>query len=231
VRIPPAIHRWTLRPSAAIRLQERLAPRVRAEPLAGPVRLVAGADLAFSPDGLRCLAGLVVYDLAARKVVEEALAWRPVCFPYVPGLLSFREIPAVLAAARRLKIVPDVFMFDGQGYAHPRRIGLASHAGLVLGRPAIGAAKSRLIGTHAEPPPEAGTYAPLEHRGEVIGAVLRTRADVRPIYVSAGHLVTLDDAIAVTMACVTRYRVPEPTRLAHQLVTRNRGSESGMVNG
>ena len=223
MRIPPAIHRWSLTPSAAIRLQERLAPRVRVEPLAGAVRLVAGADLAFSPDGTRCLAGIVVYDLTASAVVEEALAWRPVRFPYVPGLLSFREIPAVLAAVRKLRIVPDAFMFDGQGYAHPRRVGLASHAGLLLGRPAIGAAKSRLIGTHAEPPPDAGTHAPLEHRGEVIGAVLRTRVNVRPIYVSVGHLVTLEDAIAVTMACVTRYRLPEPTRLAHQLVTRNRG--------
>lgn len=222
--IPNAIHRWALTPSAAIRLQQRLAPQVRVEPLVGAVRLVAGADLAFSPDGERCLAGLVVYDLTTRVVVEEVLAWRPVRFPYVPGLLSFREIPAVLAAVRKLKTVPDVFMFDGQGYAHPRRIGLASHAGLLLGKPAIGAAKSRLIGTRAEPPPEPGSYAALENRGEVIGAVLRTRRNVKPIYVSVGHRVTLDDAIAVTMACVTRYRLPEPTRLAHQLVTRNRAT-------
>jgi deoxyribonuclease V len=227
VLIPKAIHRWALTPSAAIRLQERLAPQVRGAPLAGPVRLVAGADLAFTSDGVRCLAGLVVYDLTTRVVVEEVLAWRPVRFPYVPGLLSFREIPAVLAAVRKLKTEPDVFMFDGQGYAHPRRVGLASHAGLLLGKPAVGAAKSRLIGTHAEPPPEPGAYAPLENRGEVIGAVLRTRRNVKPIYVSVGHMVTLDDAIAVTMACVTRYRIPEPTRLAHQLVTRKRGSKSG----
>jgi deoxyribonuclease V len=222
VKLPRPIHRWSLPTKAAIRLQERLAPLVRFEPLAGPVRLVAGADLAFSPDGTRCLAGLVVYDLATQTVVEESLAWRPVRFPYVPGLLSFRETPAVLAAVRKLKTTPDVFMFDGQGYAHPRRIGLASHAGLLIGRPSIGAAKSRLIGAHADPPPEPGTYAPLEHHGEIIGAVLRTRPNVRPIYVSTGHRVTLDDAIAVTMACVTKYRLPEPTRLAHQLVTRNR---------
>jgi deoxyribonuclease V len=128
----------------------------------------------------------------------------------------------VLAAARKLKTVPDLFMFDGQGYAHPRRVGLASHAGLMLDMPTIGAAKSRLIGEPAEPPPEAGTFASLVHRGEGIGAVLRTRQDVRPIYVSVGHRVTLDDAIRITLACVTRYRLPEPTRLAHQLVTRNR---------
>jgi deoxyribonuclease V len=224
VQIPRPIHRWALTPKAAIRVQERLAPLVRIEPLQGSVRLVAGADLAFSPDARRCLAGLVVYDLRTHAVVEETLAWKPVRFPYVPGLLSFREIPALLAAARKLRTVPDVFLFDGQGYAHPRRIGLASHAGLVLDRPSIGAAKSRLIGEHDEPPLEAGSYAPLMHRGERIGAVLRTRAGVRPIYVSIGHLVTFEDAIDITMACVTRYRLPEPTRLAHQLVTRNRST-------
>lgn len=209
-------------PSAAIRLQTRLAPLVRAEPLTWPVRLVAGADLAFSPDGIRCLAGLVLFDLEARAVVEESLAWRPVRFPYVPGLLSFREIPAVLAAARKLNTVPDLFMFDGQGYAHPRRIGLASHAGLILDMPTIGAAKSRLIGRHEDPPQAPGSRAPLMDRGEEVGAVLRTRAGVRPIFVSVGHRITLNEAVAVTLACVTRYRLPEPTRLAHQLVTRNR---------
>lgn len=205
-----------------MRLQERLAPKVRVEPLAGPVRLVAGADMTFNADETRCLAGIVVYDLSTQTVVEEALAWRQVRFPYVPGLLSFREVPTVLAAVRKLKKMPDVFMFDGQGLAHPRRIGLACHAGLLIGRPAIGAAKTRLIGTHDEPPPEAGTWAPLEHRGDLIGAVLRTRSRVNPIYVSVGHRITLDNAIAVTMACVTKYRLPEPTRLAHQLVTRHR---------
>lgn len=222
VKLPRPIHRWSLTPRAAVRLQERLAPLVRIEPLPGRIRLVAGADLAFSPDGEHCLAGLVVYDLEKGCVVEETLAWRPARFPYVPGLLSFREIPAVLAAARKLRTEPDVFMFDGQGYAHPRRVGLASHAGLVLGRPTIGAAKSRLIGEHAEPPGAAGSHAPLVDRGEIIGAVLRTRTGIRPLYVSVGHRVTLENAIAICMACVTSYRLPEPTRLAHHLVTRHR---------
>ncbi|MEP0841297.1 MAG: endonuclease V, partial [Phycisphaerae bacterium] len=164
-----------------------------------------------------------VYDLQAGRVVEEALAFRPVRFPYVPGLLSFREVPAILAAARGLKTTPDLFMFDGQGYAHPRRFGLACHAGLLLGLPAIGAAKSRLIGRHDEPPPRAGSLAPLMDRGERIGVVLRTRDRVKPLYVSVGHRLTLEDAVAVTLACVTRYRLPEPTRLAHQLVSRNKG--------
>ncbi|HXK85359.1 MAG TPA: deoxyribonuclease V [Phycisphaerae bacterium] len=224
MRHPPAMHRWPVSPRSALRIQQRLAPQVRIEPLTSPVRLVAGADLAFSPDNQRCLAGLVVYDLETRTVVEETLAWKPVRFPYVPGLLSFREIPAILAAVRKLRSTPDVFMFDGQGYAHPRRIGLASHAGLLLDRPTIGAAKSRLIGEHDEPPLEAGSYTPLVHRGEIIGAVLRTRTGVRPIYVSVGHRVTLENAIAIVLKCVTAYRLPEPTRLAHQLVTRNRSA-------
>ncbi len=209
-------------PRAAIRLQQRLASRVRIEPLTGPIRLVAGADMAFSPGGDRCLAGMVVYDLQTGETVEEVLAWRAVRFPYVPGLLSFRETPAVLAAARKLKTEPDVFMFDGQGLAHPRRMGFASHAGLLLDRPAIGCAKSRLCGEHRDPPSRAGRYAELVESGEVVGAVLRTRPGVKPVYVSVGHRVTLEDAIRVVMACVTRYRLPEPTRRAHILVTRHR---------
>lgn len=186
------------------------------------VRLVAGADMAFSPDGTRCLAGVVVYDLETQDVVDQTLAWRDVRFPYVPGLLSFREAPAVLAAVRKLKTEPDLFMFDAQGLAHPRRMGLAAHAGLLIDRPAIGCAKSRLCGEHADPPATPGRYAPLSHHAEVIGAVLRTRRDVKPVFVSIGHRVTLDDAVRLVMQCVTRYRLPEPTRLAHLLVTRHR---------
>ncbi|GMU20631.1 MAG: endonuclease V [Phycisphaerae bacterium] len=224
MKLPRAIHRWSLTPKAAIQLQKRLAPRVRIEPLTGYPRLIAGADLAFSPDGLRCLAGVVVYDLETRAPVEEVVAWCPVRFPYVPGLLSFREIPAVLAAARKLKTEPDLFMFDGQGFAHPRRVGLASHAGLMLGKPSVGCAKSRLCGQHADPALEAGAFSPLLDEDEVIGAVLRTRTGVKPIYVSVGHRIMLEQAIEVAMCCVTRYRVPEPTRLAHILVTRRRGT-------
>lgn len=223
MQLPPLLHRWPSTPGAAIRLQERLAEKIRIRPLCAPVRLIAGADLAFSPDGERCLAGLVVYDLAAHAIVEEALAWRPVRFPYVPGLLTFREAPAVLTAARKLKTNPDLFLFDGQGYAHPRRFGLATHTGLLLGRPSVGCAKTRLCGDEVEPPRRDGAHVPLLHRGEVVGAILRTQARCRPVYVSIGNDVTLEDAISIVMACVTRYRLPEPTRLAHRLVTRNRG--------
>ena len=226
MKLPPPLHRWPSTPRAAIRLQERLAETVRIRPLKHPVRLVAGADLAFTPDGQRCLAGLVVYDLSTQSIVEESVAFRPVRFPYVPGLLTFREAPAVLAAARRLKIEPDVFLFDGHGYAHPRRCGLATHTGMFLGRPSVGCAKSRLCGEEAEPPRRAGASVALVHRSEQIGVILRTQARFKPVYVSIGHDITLPDAISVVMECVTRYRLPEPTRLAHQLVTRHRGRPS-----
>jgi len=223
MKLPPPIHRWSLTPKAGIRLQERLASRVRIEPIRGSVRLVAGTDLAFSKDGQRCVAGVVVWDRQARVVVEEVVAWRPVRFPYVPGLLSFRETPAVLAAVRRLKAIPDLFMFDAHGLAHPRRLGLACHAGLLIDRPSVGCAKSRLCGEHGNPPAPPGRSVPLIHDHETVGAVLRTRRGVKPIYVSVGHRLTLDDALRVVMACVTRYRLPEPTRLAHILVTHHRG--------
>jgi len=222
MKIPSPIHRWSMTPKAAIRLQRRLADRIRIEPLDTDIHLVAGVDVAFSPDGEQALAGVVVYDLAEAHVIEERLAWRPTRFPYVPGLLSFREAPAALAAIRKLKHEPDVFLFDAQGMAHPRRLGLASHVGLLLDRPAIGCAKSRLCGRHDEPPSEAGRSSHLLDEHEVIGAVLRTRPGVKPVYVSVGHRVTLHDAIRVVMASITRFRLPEPARQAHMFVTRHR---------
>jgi deoxyribonuclease V len=190
------------------------------------VRLVAGVDVAFGPDGRRCLAGVVVYDLHTGQAIEQQLAWRPVRFPYVPGLLSFREAPAALAALRKLRCEPDVFMFDAQGIAHPRRLGLAAHVGLLIDRPSLGCAKSLLCGDYEEPPGKAGRHSPIVHRGETIGAVLRTRTDINPVFVSIGHRLTLTDAVRIVMQCVTRYRLPEPARLAHQLVTANRMSKS-----
>ena len=226
MKMPPPLHRWSMSPKAAIRLQERLAGRVRVEPLRRKVRLVAGVDVAFGPDGRRCLAGVVVYDLGAGRVIEQQLAWRPVRFPYLPGLLSFREAPAALAALRKLKCEPDVFMFDAQGLAHPRRLGLAAHVGLLIERPALGCAKSLLCGQYQEPPRRAGRHSPLVHRGETIGAVLRTRTDIKPVFVSVGHRLTLANAVRIVMQCVTRYRLPEPARLAHQLVTAHRTRKS-----
>jgi len=203
-------------------LQKALACRVIATPLEQPVRLVAGADVAFTPDDHACIAGIVVWNVAEARMVEEAVARRPAKFPYVPGLLSFREAPAVLAAARKLKSEPDVFMFDGQGMAHPRRFGLACHVGVLLDRPSLGCAKSLLCGEPAVPAARRGSTRPLMHDGEQVGVILRTRDGVKPVFVSVGHRMTLEDAVAVVLACGGGFRLPEPTRLAHQLVTRER---------
>jgi deoxyribonuclease V len=178
--------------------------------------------MAFTPDGQRCVAGVVVWDRRCEQVIEEQTAVRTVRFPYVPGLLSFREAPAVLAAIRKLRQTPDVLILDGQGQAHPRRMGLASHVGLLADIPTVGCAKSRLCGTFVDPSAERGSRADLMDEDEIIGAVVRTRAGTRCVFVSVGHRVTLDDAVSLVLACCTRYRLPEPTRLAHQLVTRCR---------
>jgi deoxyribonuclease V len=223
MKLPKARHRWSLLPRSAMALQARLEAEVIERPLRR-VRLVAGADLAITPDGQRCVAGLVVWDLHRREVVEEQSAVRPLRFPYVPGLLSFREVPAVLAAARKLRTEPDAFLFDGQGRAHPRRFGLACHAGLLLDRPSVGCAKSRLMGQYRPPGRQRGAWTDLlsPQDGKRIGAVVRTRTDVKPVFVSVGHRCRLIDAIELTLACGGRFRLPEPARRAHQLVTRLR---------
>ncbi len=222
VRIPRCLHRWSVSPQQARLLQERLRERVvRAGAVRAP-RLLAGADLAFSEDGSECVAGVVVWEVPTHSIVEQHVARRPVRFPYVPGLLTFREGPALLAALRKLRCEPDAFLFDGQGLAHPRRFGLASHMGVLLDRPSVGVAKSRLIGEHAEPGPLRGATTPLLHDGEVIGAVVRTRDRVKPIYVSIGHRVCLETAVELVLIAGAGCRVPEPTRLADQLVARAR---------
>jgi deoxyribonuclease V len=179
-----------------------------------PPATVAGVDVHF-PDRRTARAAVVLLSLPELTVIERSTAETPLSFPSVPGLLSFREIPALLAALARLRQWPDLLLLDGQGYAHPRRLGLACHAGLVTGIPSIGCAKSRLIGEHGEPGPRRGDRSYLTHGGEVIGVVLRTRDRVRPVFVSPGHRVCLSTAAALCLAWARR-RVPEPTRLAHQ---------------
>lgn len=213
------LHSWPRTPRAAIALQMQLAGRVSLEPLAGTPELLAGVDAAFSRDGRSVVAGVVVWSLDQRRVVESRVARAPLRFPYVPGLLSFRELPGVLAALRALRTRPHVVLCDAHGLAHPRRFGLACHLGLWLDLPTIGCAKTRLCGAYAEPASSKGAQSPLVHDDEVVGAVLRTRARVKPVFVSAGHRVTLPDACFVTLLAVDRYRLPEPTRLAHRLVT------------
>lgn len=214
MHIPPIPHRWALTPKRAAELQRELAAKVHIESPSEPIVLVAGVDAAFSSDGSRCIAAAVVWDCQSGSMVEERVARRPLRFPYVPGLLSFREAPAVIAALRRLRTRPSAIMCDAHGYAHPRRFGLACHVGVLCDVPTIGCAKSRLCGSHREPGRRRGSRSALHDRGETIGTVLRTRTDVRPVYVSVGHRIDLPTAEKIVLQCANRYRLPEPTRMA-----------------
>jgi deoxyribonuclease V len=214
------LHSWRLSYPEAVKLQKRLAGRVKFTALKTRPRIVAGLDCALSPDKNRIIAAAVVLSLPDLAVLETAHAARKADFPYIPGLLSFREAPACIAVVQKLKNTPNVFLIDGQGIAHPRRLGLAAHLGLFFDTPAIGCAKSRLIGSFDEPSPQKGSFSLLKDCGAIIGAVLRTRNNVKPLFVSVGHKCLLQDAIKITIACTSKYRLPEPTRLAHQLVTR-----------
>lgn len=217
-----ASHDWDLAPRAAVALQRCLAAAVVTCDRFGPVRRVAGVDVGFEDGGRITRAAVVILDFPALTVRSTTIARRPTCFPYVPGLLSFRELPAVLDAFDGLPETPDLVLCDGQGLAHPRRLGIASHLGLRLDLPTIGVGKSRLTGTHGEVPAAKGAWCALEDRGEVIGAVLRTRVGVRPLYVSTGHRVSLPSAIDWVLACTTRFRLPETTRAADRAASARR---------
>ena len=206
--------------------QRALRERLVACPLDPLPRFVAGADAAFSDDKQHVFAAAVVYDREAQRIVDVAHARRPAEVPYVPGFLSFREGPAVLEAVGKLSHAWGAICFDGQGYAHPRRCGLASHMGILLDRPSVGVAKTRFIGTFDEPGPAAGATSPLMDAGEQIGLVLRTRDRTRPLFVSIGHQVDLDSARRLVLACCTRFRIPEPTRQADIEVARIKRQQS-----
>lgn len=210
-------HPWPATAGEAIELQKRLAPLIETAGQPTAVTRIAGVDVAFPGGGDITRAAVAVVSFPDLAVVEAAVLEQPTRFPYVPGLLTFREAPAVLALLESLKTIPDLLMVDGQGMAHPRRIGIASHVGLLTGIPTIGAAKSRLVGSHDEPGPARGSRTPLLHDGEVVGAVLRTRTGVRPLYVSIGHRLSLEAAVEWVLACALRFRLPEPTRLADRL--------------
>ncbi len=211
-------HRWAVTTAEARAIQLELRKQFERQDRLPVIRCVAGADVALDLRRSRAIAGVVVFRFPGLEEIARVTASRPLSFPYVPGLLSFREMPALLAAFKHLREEPDVIFYDGHGYAHPRRFGIACHLGVALGRPSIGCAKSRLIGTHAEPGSEAGSWAPLRDGEEVIGAVVRTRAGVKPIYVSQGHRVSLAKAVALTLAVSDGYRIPRPTREADHFV-------------
>lgn len=219
----PCLHSWTLTGREAVALQRELAEKVvLVDCLPRPVRTVAGVDVSYERGGDTFFAAVVVLELPEFNLIEEASATGRISFPYVPGLLSFRELPVVLDAFTALRTVPDAVLVDGQGIAHPRRFGIACHLGLWTGLPTVGCAKSRLCGSHVSPGQNKGDWVPLLLDGEEVGAVLTSRRGVRPLFISPGHRTDLASALTLVQRCLGRYRLPEPTRLAHLLSNRLR---------
>jgi deoxyribonuclease V len=216
MRIPPVPHSWALSPTEAIALQRQMAPRVEREDRLGPVGFVAGVDVSANDRTGLARAAVVILTNPELREVEVVREEEPLRMPYVPGLLSFREAPVILRAFERVRQAPDLVFVDGQGIAHPRRLGIASHLGVLLDLPTIGCAKSIFVGTHEPLAEDVGAQQPLVDRGEVIGMVVRTRARVKPMIISTGHRVSLPTAVRYVLACGRGYRLPEPTRLADQ---------------
>lgn len=212
---PKITHPWNLDPTAAITLQRELAAKVIRETAFGPITTIAGVDASYREGIAR--AAIVAFSFPDLDILEYVAAERPVSYPYVPGLLSFREAPAVLDGLEKLPLKPDLLIFDGHGIAHPRRLGIASHVGLLVDLPSIGCAKKRLVGHHDEPERERGSFTYLHDGDETIGAVVRTRTGVKPVFVSTGHRISLDAAIDVVLVCGRGYRLPEPTRWADKI--------------
>lgn len=210
---------WELTPAAARRLQDELRNRVVVSGGSAPetLRTVAGLDVSFCREKGLLFAAVVVLRIPGFSVIEEGTAVLTSKFPYIPGLLAFREGPALLKALERIQTVPDLLVFDGQGIAHPRGLGIASHLGVMLEHPSIGVAKSLLVGEYTMPPPERGAFTNLVYQGETVGTVLRTRAGAKPVFVSPGHLVGIQEATGLAYALCTGYRLPEPVRAAHNL--------------
>jgi deoxyribonuclease V len=217
-------HAWPLTLDEAKAIQEKLRSEVITQDrLPEPLQYVAGVDMGFEDDGKIGRAAVAILSFPDLEVQETAIAYRPTTFPYIPGYLSFREIPAVLDALAQVQISPDIILCDGQGIAHPRRFGIACHLGIILDLPTIGVAKSLLLGKHEELPEAKGSWQPLLDRGETIGAVLRSRTGVKPLYVSIGHRISLPTAIDVVLRCTPKYRLPETTRLADKLASARMG--------
>jgi deoxyribonuclease V len=212
-------HAWDLTPKEAIAVQKSLGERVVRSDDFGPVRRVAGIDTGFEDGGHTIRAAIAILSFPELELLTEWVNRRPTTFPYVPGLLSFRELPVVVEALAQLAEMPDLILYDGHGYAHPRRLGIASHLGVLLDLPTIGVAKKRLIGKHAVLADTRGAWEALIDHEETIGAVLRTRVSVKPVYVSTGHRVSLGSAIRFVLDCTTRFRLPETTRHAHRLAS------------
>ncbi|MGM3308848.1 deoxyribonuclease V [Anabaena sp. WFMT] len=214
------IHSWPSTVEEAITIQETLQNQViTTDVLKEPIKYVAGVDMGFLENGTMSRAAVAVLSFPDLQVVETSLAYRPTTFPYIPGFLSFREIPALLDALEKIQTIPDIILCDGQGIAHPRRLGIACHLGVIVDIPTIGVAKSLLIGKYEELPEAKGSWQPLIHKKETIGAVLRTRTGVKPLYISSGHRISLPTAIDYVLRCTPKYRLPETTRIADKLAS------------
>jgi deoxyribonuclease V len=215
-----ARHNWNLTPTEAVELQKELSGEViRVDDLTEPVKTVGGIDLGFDMKNETCRAVAVVLKFPELELIEKSEITMPVGFPYVPGLLSFREAPAAIAALEKLENLPDLILCDGQGIAHPRRFGIACHIGVLTDIPTIGVAKSVLVGKFENLGEKRGNWAPMIHRGEEVGVALRTRDGVQPVYVSIGHKISLETAVKYVLACAPKYRLPETTRLADRLAS------------
>ena len=223
------LHSWQVNPAQALDIQRKLAAQVSKSSEITALRFIAGVDISTGKREGMATAAVVVLNYPELRLVETKVTQGRLELPYIPGLLSFRESPLTLAACQKLTITPDLVLVDGQGIAHPRRMGLASHLGLFLNTPTIGCAKSLLCGTYEVPGEEPGSYAEVVDRGETIGAALRTRLGVKPVFVSIGHKVDLQTAIYWVTKCCRGYRLPEPTRLAHLAAGGNLGRERDIV--
>lgn len=212
------LHRWNVRPAEAIRIQEKLRRHLEVGAYRGPIETIAGVDVSYDKRSPLVYAAAIVMRLADRRILETATATKKATFPYIPGLLSFREVPAALDAFKRLRRRPDCLLCDGQGIAHPRRFGLACHLGLLLDVPSIGCAKSLLVGAYRPPGQKRGSVRNLYDKGEQVGIILRTRDGIEPVYVSPGYRMSVERAREIVLRAQGGYRIPEPTRQAHLLV-------------
>ncbi|MEM6843985.1 MAG: deoxyribonuclease V [Bacteroidota bacterium] len=219
------LHSWDVSPAEAIKIQQEVRQKVRVEPMIDPIQYVAGADISFNRGSDTFYAGIVVLKLPHLELSGYSLVTTQSTFPYVPGLLSFREMPALLEAWDQLPIDPDVVVLDGHGIAHPRRLGIASHFGVWVDKPTIGCAKKLLVGMHEALPAESQSHALIYDNQEIIGVVLRSRENVKPVYISPGHLTDIASSLMIVNACLNRYRLPEVTRHAHRLVNQLRKGE------